>query len=216
MKLFVWDLHGTLEQGNELAVIALSNQVLDSHGYAERFTPAHVDELYGKKWYEYFEYLLPHGTHEDHLALQAACFTLSDNSEQLIASYMKPSNGSRAALAAIAKDHHQILISNTLPSSLDVFLPALKLEPYFVKNISAFAVNGHKKSAENSKVAALENYLADKHYDQIIVIGDAGSDIELAEAFNATSYLYAHPGKPFRSDKGSYRTNNLADLVREI
>jgi len=60
MKLFIWDLHGTLEQGNERAAIDMSNQILERFGYRERFSDEDVFKLYGLKWFQYFEYLLPH------------------------------------------------------------------------------------------------------------------------------------------------------------
>ena len=59
MKLFVWDFHGTLEKGNELAVLEISNLILKKHDYKERFLESQCRELYGEKWFEYFEYLLP-------------------------------------------------------------------------------------------------------------------------------------------------------------
>lgn len=54
MKLFVWDFHGVLEQGNEDAVLVISNQILHNFGYTEQFTPAQNRQLYGRKWYEYY------------------------------------------------------------------------------------------------------------------------------------------------------------------
>lgn len=38
MKLFVWDFHGVLEKDNDLAVLDISNKVLEQSGYAERFS----------------------------------------------------------------------------------------------------------------------------------------------------------------------------------
>ncbi len=57
MKLFVWDFHGTLEKGNEYAVLEMSNIILEKHGHKERFTELQCRELYGKKWYEFFEFM---------------------------------------------------------------------------------------------------------------------------------------------------------------
>ena len=58
MKLFTWDLHGTLEYGNDRVVIDIGNQVLADHGYAQRFTYADSRALYGRPWTEYFRWLL--------------------------------------------------------------------------------------------------------------------------------------------------------------
>ena len=38
MKLFVWDLHGVLEKGNEIALLEISNIILKKFGYLEKFS----------------------------------------------------------------------------------------------------------------------------------------------------------------------------------
>ena len=76
MKLFIWDFHGTLEKGNERGVIALSNEALKRRGYTERFSEDHIQKLYGRKWHEYFAFLLPHEIPATHLSLQQDCIAL--------------------------------------------------------------------------------------------------------------------------------------------
>jgi len=73
-KLFVWDFHGTLEKGNENASRAITNNVLAKFGHKVRLSKHDAIKLYGKKWYEYYEYLLPNEPHEVHLTLQANSF----------------------------------------------------------------------------------------------------------------------------------------------
>ena len=91
-KLFVWDFHGTLEKGNELAALEISNLVMAEHGYYERFTTGDAYTLYGKKWYEYFEYLLPDEAHEVHVKLQHDCFEWPE-AEAIVAKFLKPNSG---------------------------------------------------------------------------------------------------------------------------
>jgi phosphoglycolate phosphatase-like HAD superfamily hydrolase len=217
MKLFVWDLHGTLEQGNEGAVVELTNRVLEQYGYKERLDAAQGKKLYGLRWYEYFEHLLPPEPHERHLELQAAAFNLSNSVEgvKIIASYIKPSVNAMRVLRAIQGKHNQIVISNTVPESLPMFLKALGMLEFFADG-QALAVNQHVREAKRTKIDVLKEYLASKNYEEIIVVGDSESDMYLADAFNAKAYLYAHNGTPFRSTQGHYKINDLAELLAEV
>lgn len=221
MKLFVWDLHGTLEQGNDKAVVEILNRVLERQGYPCRFTDAHALELYGRKWHEYFAHLLPDEKPEIHLGLQTASFSFvfSDNDEsmKIMEEHIKPSRNLEHTLSTIRKyGHEQILISNTIPEGLRLFIHSLGMSSFF-NETNAFPVDKHMSEIKGVKKEILATYLAVRApYDDIIVIGDSDTDMELAEAFDAKSYLYAHEGQPFRSPKGQFRINNLQEVLREI
>lgn len=215
MKLFVWDLHGTLEQGNEDAVVEISNMALEQLGYHQRFTQAHGRELYGQKWFEYFAFLLPDEPQEKHLELQKLSFKLSDGSAHIMAKHMQPATNALSVLAAIAATHQQILISNTIPTTIPLFLKALGMDSYFDKQ-NAFAVNNHQKEITRTKQDVLAEYLQGKAFDDIIVIGDSDSDMEVAEYAGGKGYLYAHAHLPFRSEKGYARINDLAEVLTEL
>ncbi len=220
MKLFVWDLHGTMEQGNEVAVIEVLNKVLENHGYPARFGAHHALELYGRKWHEYFAHILPDETPDTHVGLQAASFAyfFSDNDDgiNIMNKHVKPSNNLKTTLDAIMKEHEQILISNTIPEGMRLFIHMLGLSKHF-NETNAFPVDEHMSHVRGAKKDILANYLAVRpKYDDVIVIGDSESDMDLAEAFDARSYLYAHEGTPFRSKKGHYKINDLNDVLREL
>lgn len=217
MKLFVWDLHGTLEQGNENAVVELSNIVLKRAGYSEQFSDELGRHLYGLKWFEYFENLLPSEPHERHLELQAAAFDLSNSKQGVatIASYIKPSLNSLDVLKAIHCAHKQIVISNTVPESLPMFLRVLGMSEFFDEE-SALAVNQHSRDVKKTKIDVLNEYLNGKAFDEIVVIGDSEGDMLLADSVKAKAYLYAHDGFEFRSDKGHYKINDLKQVLVEI
>jgi phosphoglycolate phosphatase-like HAD superfamily hydrolase len=217
MKLFVWDLHGTLEQGNEYAVIEISNKVLKDFGYTEQFSPKHTSQLYGLKWHEYFASLLPKESPGKHTELQAACFAFSNSPEGVatIARYMKPSENAIMVLAAIKKNHEQVLISNTVPESLPIFMSALGIQKYFAAS-HALAVNQHAREAKRTKEDALTDFMHGKNYDEIIVIGDSETDMRLARESGAKAYLYAHAGSPFRSESGDFKINDLKEVLREL
>jgi len=216
MKLFVWDLHGTLEQGNEDAAIEVSNMALAQSGYRQRFRPEDSRRLYGLKWYQYFEWLLPDEPYETHVALQSASFALSDAHPEVIARYMRPAGHAHAALQAIHESlHRQILISNTKPTSVPAYLAALEMTHFFGAD-NAFSVNAHAREARRNKEDVLEEFLRGKRFDKVIVIGDSGTDLRLAKAHNATAYLYAHPGYDFRAEGGDFRIHDLRTVLREI
>lgn len=216
MKLFVWDLHGTLEQGNEEAVIELSNMALAQFGYRQRFRLQDSRGLYGLKWFEYFERLLPDEPHERHIELQVASFALSDANPEIIARYMRSATYAHDVLATIADSpHEQILISNTIPTAVPLFLGALGMEQFFGP-ANAFSTNAHARDAQRSKEDALADYLTDRRFDKVIVVGDSETDLRLAKAHQATAYLYAHPGYDFRAEGGDYRINDLREVLREI
>lgn len=217
MKLFIWDLHGTLEQGNERAVVVMSNKILKDFGYSERFSDQDGNDLYGKRWYEYFEYLLPNVPHERHVELQAASFDYSNTVEgaRLIAQYISPSKHALEILEEIARHHTQIVISNTVPESLPVYLGTLQMLEYFPEG-RAFAVNQHTKEAKRTKADVARAYLAEYPADEIIVIGDSDGDMQLAHEIGAKSYLYVHNGMKFRSNRGHVKINDLAQLRQEI
>lgn len=214
MKLFVWDFHGVLEKGNEGAVLEISNEVLKRFGYSRRFTKEDIAKLYGLRWYEYFEYLFPQESRERHLALQECCFKISNANPEIIAKHIQPNHHVHDVLGRIGQKHYQILISHTQPRSLIMFLDSVQISPYFPdKNV--FAVNTRQQRTRTKK-AALGEFLKDKKFDSIIVIGDSSNDKDLISVAGGTFYLYSHPGKPFKECNACYKINDLRELLREV
>lgn len=215
MKLFVWDYHGVLEQGNEISAWKVTNLVLDDFGYAERLSRQDAIKLYGKKWYEYFEHILPSETHERHLELQQAGFDFTSTNFDFVASFIKPNPNADNVLRDIAKKHKQILISNTDPKSLKHYIKVANISSHFAPDV-VFAANGHSKDSRESKKIMLKEYLKDKDFDEIIIIGDSPSDMALKEVAGGKTYLYCHPGMVHRTCEADVRITDLRDLLREI
>ncbi|MEW2331834.1 HAD family hydrolase [Micromonospora chersina] len=213
MKLFVWDLHGVLEQGNDRAVIDISNEVLSAFGYAQRFGYEDGRRLYGHKWYEYFAFLLPHETHDRHLELQDACFILSEERPDLQYHWMTPTPHVTTVLDAVAARHRQIVISNTRPATLEMFLKLLELTDYFTPG-RAFAVDQHVRDVKTTKKDVLAEYLTGQPaFEEIVIIGDSASDMRLAEVAGGTTYLFAHPDFAFRNCQADYRIRDLREVL---
>lgn len=215
MKLFVWDFHGVLEKDNDLAVLDISNQVLEQAGYVERFSKEDNRQFYGLKWFQYFERLLPDLTNEQHLVLQAACFKFAEKNLHILAKHIKPSDHSLAVLKAINDvGHDQIILSNTRPHDLLWFVDTVGIANYFPKE-KVIGVNAHQKYGV--KKDALEHYLEGKQFGKIIIIGDSEDDMKLQEAAGGTTYYYNHPHvKPLNTIEADYVIKDLREILQEL
>lgn len=215
MKLFVWDFHGVLEKDNERAVIDISNKVLKNLGYEKRLSKEDNTKLYGKKWYEYFEYLLPNEPHEKHLEIQQACITYEQAHPNIIGNNIKPNDHATGVLEVIQKSaHDQILISNMSDVALEMFMDSIGIAKYFPQK--AFACNTGSGNKVYTKHERLSEYLVNKDFDKIIIIGDTPNDISLNDVAGGTTYLYTHKHLKFKDCRPDYKINDLREILREV
>lgn len=218
MKLFVWDLHGTLEKGNEYAVIDISNSVLERFGYTRRFSYADNPVLYGSKWYEYFEWLFEETDHERDMKLQEACFELSESSPEVQCRWIQPTPYAPDVLQKIMSEHRQILISNTRTETLKVFVDTLGYGKFFSAE-NAFAVDGHAERPASCKEDVLKEFLREAgNYDKIVIVGDSPSDMRLKAVTDniGVTYLYAHPDVQFRQCDADHRIRDLRLVLEAL
>lgn len=212
-KLFIWDLHGTLECGNEVAVILLSNEVLAYRGFTERFNESQAIALYGLKWWQYFRSILPN--QESHIwhALQDECFRLSEEDLKIQASCMSPAPHSHEVLSEVGRMHDQILVSNTRPANLRHFMAKLGLDSFFPDG-KFFAVDGHT-NMKATKEKVVDEYLASQpKYDSIVVVGDSSSDMRLGEHVGGTRVLYNHDYLARKNAEAELHTSDLRDVLK--
>jgi phosphoglycolate phosphatase-like HAD superfamily hydrolase len=215
MKIFVWDFHGVLEKGTENAVFEISNLILKEFGYSQRLTRKDCDHLYGLKWHEYFRYLLPDQPPEIHLQLQEACFSKQQLHPHLVAQHLQPNDHAHLVLNKISQKHQQIVISNTQPPALDFFIKAIGLDNYFGPR-NSFAIDAHRPTNHRTKHQVLSQYLSRKNFEKLVIIGDSPKDISLSSIAGGTTYLYAHPGRPFKTCPSDYQIRDLRQILKEI
>jgi phosphoglycolate phosphatase-like HAD superfamily hydrolase len=215
MKLFVWDFHGVLEKDNEKAVIDISNSVLAEAGHRERFTNEDNEKYYGLKWYQYFEHLLPNCSHEEHLKLQNRCFAYTEQHLNVLAKYIKPNDHAIEVLTRIHDTGHiQIVISNTRQKDLIWFLEAVGIRQFFDED-HIVGVNAHQKYG--TKLDVLKQYLKDKMFDMIVVIGDSDDDLIMGKSIGGMTYFYKHPHRVHNKTKfADHITNDLRDVLQEL
>ena len=214
MKLFIWDFHGVLEKDNELAVLDISNQVLRQAGFKQRFTKADNHRLYGVKWYQYFEDLLPDLSHKKHLALQAACFKFAEKNLHILHKHIKPNDYVIEVLKAIKKaGHDQVILSNSRPADILWFVESIGIKQYFPDE-KIIGVNAHER--HEAKQDALLHYLKGKVFDSLVIIGDSKSDMELKNVAGGVSYFYNHPGVSPTKPESDYQINDLRKVLVEV
>ncbi|MFC1722623.1 HAD family hydrolase [Nanoarchaeota archaeon] len=213
-SLVVWDLHGVMEKGNEGAVLEITNRVLREHSQSRQMTSDENEAFYGLRWIEYFQRLTPHATHL-HEHMQAEAFRISQDQPEIIARHLQPNDYLHEVLAAIEQNDSQIVISNTQPRSLDVYLTALGITRFFPPG-AAFALDRHS-DANQKKSAILSKFLEDKRFKKIILAGDSPADIALKNYVPGTptkTYLYSHPNRPFRECEADHKIHDLRVIVQ--
>jgi hypothetical protein len=213
-KLFVWDYHGVLEQGNERAVVEISNMALAEEHRKERITDDQVRVLYGRNWLDYFSSVLPKEPTAVHQALLDRARRISSQRVDIRAKHIRPTPYSIGVLTAIRATHDQVLISNC--DHIMTFLPLTKMVDFFPPG-KRFATAETKPPRTKQQI--YDAFLADakkrgQQYDAFVLIGDSASDLCLVP--RTTRYLYAHPGLPFRKCEAEHEIRDLHALLEEI
>ncbi len=209
-KLFVWDLHGTLEKGNEELVLAISNEVLLRFGYARQMNWQEALYLSGKKWHEYFAHLLPDASMEECKVLETACVEVS-RSDDRVEKQMRPNDYAIEVLERIeASGNEQIVISNTSTTGLKRFLAALGFERFFPAGY-AFPVHEHT-GIPRTKLDALREFAEGRKFSRKVAIGDSAHDL-----MGDINFLYAHPDRDHREcDVPHHKIRDLRAILREL
>jgi phosphoserine phosphatase len=76
----------------------------------------------------------------------------------------------------------------------------------------------HSKEVVRTKAHVLEEYLATKKYEDVVVIGDSLNDMELAKMERAKGYFYRHPGQSLDVKLGMNikPINDLREVLLEV
>lgn len=217
MKLFVWDFHGVLEKGNDHAVVEITNEALQQSGYSRKMTCQEGEFLSGRRWHEYFAFLLPGLDIKEYFKLQALCIDISLNQPERIAKHIQINDYAHEVLEIISRSGHtQILISNTQPESLDLFVNIVGVQHYFPSS-HRFGIDTHTQK-HITKKDVLEAFLENKNFSKgIISIGDSPGDMALIHGrANGIGYLYAHSGRAHRLTECHYKIADLREVLKEV
>jgi phosphoglycolate phosphatase-like HAD superfamily hydrolase len=217
MKLFVWDFHGVLERHNDLALLDITNIILKKNKFKVQINRCLGKKLYGKRWYQYFEFLLPQESYSTHINLTHQCYVYNDSHPEITEKYIKVAKYAKEVLEKISKKHEMILVSNTNTNSLITYLKAINLNGFFPRE-KIFGTDSHRDKNTKTKKEYLEDYVRVNKgkFEKVIVIGDALEEMKMAESIRARFYLYAHRGKNFRDCPCENKITDLRDVLGEF
>jgi len=213
-NLYVFDFHGVLEKGNEKAVTIVSNLALKQKGYEFQIAHEEIIKRYGYKWHDIFLETVPGLSSKEAYSLYEECLKIDQLYPSIIYDNMEQNDNAKYVIEKIITNNDDmILISNTSPNSLKMFIKAAELSDYF-NDSNSFAVHQHKEGAMLTKEKVLKEYLNGKEYGKIIIIGDSPGDIELKKVSpgNSIAFLYTHPGLNYRECEADYRIRDLAEI----
>ena len=201
--LFVWDFHGVLEKNNQLAVLELTNRILEEFGHDVRATLADINRMYGLRWGDYYRRLVPGiGDGEvEEMVLR------SRELGRLAASrHAKPQDHAVAVLKEIReKGHRNMVVSNTAQDDLEFFMDLVGVSCYIDES------HGIGWGRETGKAEVIGRYASRGDYRKIVVIGDTERDIDAGLSADALTYLF----RPRGYDVGTNAHNTITDL-REV
>lgn len=134
-----------LEKGNDDVVCEISNLALKQAHYCRQMTLQEGEFLSRRRWHEYFAYLLPEIDQEECMRLQSMCVDISIHHPEIIAKHIQLNDHAHQVLQAIEQGGFtQILISNSQPKSLDLFIQIVGIERYF-PSFHRFRVDTHSQ-----------------------------------------------------------------------
>jgi phosphoglycolate phosphatase-like HAD superfamily hydrolase len=213
-RLFVFDLHGTLLQGNEHAVLESSNLSLKKHGKKERFSYEDVKRLQGKPWADFFRELYPSAPEEE-IASLIEC--AKSHAETLIPKYVKPTKHAKEVLEEIKKKGDTILIlSSTTPEALAKYLECIGIA-HLVDDRIGITEKEEKLGGLNVaelKAKKLCWYLKDKNFDKIILVGDTPDDVKAGKVVGAITFYYNQTGDNY--SLADYSISDLKEMLKLI
>jgi len=219
--LFVWDLHGTLEKGNVRAVCELTNLVLKDCGIDKKITLQNAVDWYGLSWLDYFKLAVPEGNQQIWKGLLKNLFSLKEKGWAIIKKHMKPRDFAAEVLETIQKQgHHNIILSNTPPQHIQTFTDLLKITRYFndIIGVDSHLSSKVNKKNQDKKSRVLRDFLKNKEYKKVVLIGDSEGDVKAGKKCGAITYLFVDPEfKKYRKNiETDYVISDLRDVLKEL
>jgi len=215
-QAFVWDFHGTLGINNEKAVVEITNIILSQNSYKERLGLEKCIELYGCKWIDLIKAVIPNEPYNIHANIAKKCIKYSLLNPDITRKYIEQSPMARHVLEVISyQKYDQILISNTQPQAMPMFLEATGLKGIFHEKM-ILTVDSLEYDPASTKKSVLSEFFRHKHYERLVVIGDTQEDIDLGNEFHGVTYLFRHPDLPKIKTDADYHIDNLVMVLREV
>jgi len=205
--LFIWDFHGVLEKGNELAVLEVTNTVLGEYGYDVRASHEDIMKMYGLRWQEYFRLLITAVDGPTVEEMVARCVALGQSAA---ARHCKPRDHALETLKTIFDEgHSNVIVSNTSQGGLEFFIDLVGVRPFIER---AHGIGGFTSLG---KAEIINEYYKREGHRKLVVIGDTENDIEAGLSTGATTYYVDSRGQAGHT-KAHHSILDLRDVLREL
>lgn len=162
---------------------------------------------------------MPEASLEECLKLQSACFEIQHSQQEIVAKHIQINDHANFVLETIQNsEHQQILISNTIPNFLDMFVDMVGIQKYFPKT-HRYGVDSRDQKLMTKKHCLSEFLKNQDNYEMIISIGDSPGDMALIDRdlfVKGVGYLYSHQTRLHRSAKCDYKINDLRFVLQEL
>lgn len=201
--LFVWDFHGVLEKDNEIAVLEVTNRVLEEFGHDVRATLADINRMYGLRWGDYYRCLVPGIENE---RVQEMVLRSRELGRPAATRHTKIQDHAIAVLKKIKENGDKnVIVSNTAQDDLEFFMDLVGVSNYIDES------HGIGWKRETGKADIIRRYASRGDYRKIVVVSDTETDIEAGLLADAMTYLFRPRGR----DVGTNAHNTIIDL-REV
>lgn len=196
-KLIACDFHGVFSKHNEKAVQYYCNMVFQLFGLSCRIDLATIVRNYGIGFKDIFKIVFPEGSPELFVEMEKCIFEHQVQSfETVVRQFIRPQAHARFTIEMLRNYGHRcIVVSNTPQYIITKFTDAVDLTDCFDEIVGVDRISQDQGLAKLPSLKAQVIDLCRRKWksDQIVMIGDAASDIEAGRLVGAKTYLYATP-----------------------
>lgn len=185
MKVFCWDLNGTLEEGSEIALTEAINESLAKRGIKRMVSTEDVFRFFGGD--------------ADKLAREVSSVTIPrEELEELTFTkaekYVKPTEGAEEALSEVRRrGDMNVVVSGSGARMVKRYLEVTRLMPYvngyigidtFQIMYSKMGIAAEIRGVYVEKTKALLQFADHSYVDRVVMVGDSTIDMRVACATN--------------------------------
>lgn len=213
-KLFAWDFHGTLEHGTDVGFYNILKILRSEFKIPTKIGLSEVRRMFGASVTEYLEHFFPKLDDEIYDLMRTRIANVE--SQEQILKRVKAAPYSRTVLKKISNlGHKNIVVTNSHPRHIEYFMQATKLSGMFDE---IFAVDRHYSKAKydtvGQKAKSIKDFSRKNALEEIIVIGDRGTDIEAGYRVGAITIQYIRKGFPEIKTRAHHKITDLREILK--
>ena len=217
-KVFVWDFHGTLEEGVEIGFFEILKKLAKGNKAGRKITLSAVREKYGITVADYLRYFFPEANTSQIKKMMGEVAKIQNQNH--LKKYVRPAPGAIEVLSKIKEaGYENVVVSNSHPKHIEFLIDIVGM-----KNLidHVFAVDRHyspkKQDPVKEKVKIFEAIIKRRKLKsrQLIAIGDKATDVNAGILAGATTYHYLPKKFPIDKTNADFKIHNLREILREI